>query len=959
MSPPATRTIGWRSGLEPGEQADERSAERSGSATRRTGAPRGDRRSSPGARTTTTSVGDLGDAGDAASRSVTAADLRGELVRAEPARSAPGQDDPGDRHRSPPEPRCGRRRRPAPRRGSGAPGPGTCAGRRPPQDRPPVEVLEDREHVPAARAGRVAEGGRRERRRARPASSARAGEIAPGRRAPRRGRPRAGRSGWLASSARMPVGRAAGRAGRGGEGGGAADARAASRRSIAASSAATARRRPWPAAGRGRRPRTSEPAATSASTARIARGPGAVVAGRRDRASRRRRAASASRRAAGQPASPGDAGLGAHVTAATIAASVAAATSSREPTSDRSADAPWRSSRAARRQAGRRGAGRRERRRAARGSSGDGTRPRGGVGSSTRPPPGVAPGDGRRRAKRVAGASRDRAGEPEDRDVGAVWRGRSPRDRPAPTTPVDVGGPGVDGRRRSGRRAPREQARLPDRAGAGRSATRIRSVATTAGSVARTTPRAQPGAASRPATLSADPPRPAALDRAAVDLDLADPHSAARPARRAGRRRRPRSAAAQRSGDDRPAAPDREDAIDREPRRPPRGPAPGRRRRSDAQPRRGRPAARSIPSPVGARRRRAPATPGASSREQRPDLAPRPRRPASASTRSALVTTASPSAIPSASSSSRCSMVWARGPSSAATTSSAASISPAPTSMLPTSRSWPGTSTKSSSVPSGERQVRVPDVDRHPARRSSGSRSASMPVRARSRVVLPWSMWPAVPTTTVTRRRAPAARRSRARRRPRRRRGSTVRRSKHDRVVHDPGEDRPASRPQRARGPASATRPATATPADGSVSPGSEPPPTVDSSSTTRAPSGPPSAGDRGAPALAARDVAPRSSARPGSRVAARPGPVEREGRGDAGEDRLVRPDRARERVAPEPRDEVGPADDQPRLRPAHELVAAEQSRGRRRPPAAPRASARGRARTPPCRAARRSRGRR
>ena len=36
-----------------------------------------------------------------------------------------------------------------------------------------------------------------------------------------------------------------------------------------------------------------------------------------------------------------------------------------------------------------------------------------------------------------------------------------------------------------------------------------------------------------------------------------------------------------------------------------------------------------------------------------------------------------------------------------------------------------------------------------PRRCSSGRRSASIPVRARRSVVLPWSMWPAVPTTTV------------------------------------------------------------------------------------------------------------------------------------------------------------------------------------------------------------------
>ena len=54
-----------------------------------------------------------------------------------------------------------------------------------------------------------------------------------------------------------------------------------------------------------------------------------------------------------------------------------------------------------------------------------------------------------------------------------------------------------------------------------------------------------------------------------------------------------------------------------------------------------------------------------------------------------------------------------------ATTSIAASISPAPTSMLPTSRSCPGTSTKSSSARAsscaGQTHVRVADVDGHAA----------------------------------------------------------------------------------------------------------------------------------------------------------------------------------------------------------------------------------------------------
>src|SRR6266550_3034940 len=45
-----------------------------------------------------------------------------------------------------------------------------------------------------------------------------------------------------------------------------------------------------------------------------------------------------------------------------------------------------------------------------------------------------------------------------------------------------------------------------------------------------------------------------------------------------------------------------------------------------------------------------------------------------------------------------------------------------------------------------------------PRARSSGRRSASIPVSARRRAVLPWSIWPAVPTTTVGKTSAPAFR---------------------------------------------------------------------------------------------------------------------------------------------------------------------------------------------------------
>ena len=244
-----------------------------------------------------------------------------------------------------------------------------------------------------------------------------------------------------------------------------------------------------------------------------------------------------------------------------------------------------------------------------------------------------------------------------------------------------------------------------------------------------------------------------------------------------------------------------------------------------------------------------------------------------------------------------------------------------------------------------------------PRRRSSGSRSASMPVSARSSVVLPWSMWPAVPTTTVI---------GRQRRRKRRRdragepssRGSTVRRSSTTRSSSiRPTTGRVAARS--AASSRSAERTARATPDDGSVSPGSEPPPTVERSSTPRragADRVPPTAlGPRSQLVRGRRDHPPdrdlgstASPARYSPSVAA-----------TRGERRLVRPHRARQRVAPHPGDEVGATDDQPGLRPADELVAAERDEVRAGgQPLAP-ASARARARSAPCRAARRSPGRR
>ena len=68
------------------------------------------------------------------------------------------------------------------------------------------------------------------------------------------------------------------------------------------------------------------------------------------------------------------------------------------------------------------------------------------------------------------------------------------------------------------------------------------------------------------------------------------------------------------------------------------------------------------------------------------------------------------------------------------------------------------------------------------------------------------------------------------------------------------------------------------------------------------------------------RDLAPDGDVARGDA-----GAVQGERGGDRGEDDLVRPHRPRQRVLPESRDEVGAADDEPGLGPADELVAAER----------------------------------
>src|SRR6185295_9774592 len=94
----------------------------------------------------------------------------------------------------------------------------------------------------------------------------------------------------------------------------------------------------------------------------------------------------------------------------------------------------------------------------------------------------------------------------------------------------------------------------------------------------------------------------------------------------------------------------------------------------------------------------------------------------------------------------KCSRVWGMTDSSAATTRATASIPNAPASMLRTKRSWPGTSMNEATTPSPRSVWAKPRSMVMPRSFSSLRRSGSVPVRARTSALLPWSMWPAVPT---------------------------------------------------------------------------------------------------------------------------------------------------------------------------------------------------------------------
>src|ERR1700722_1807744 len=128
----------------------------------------------------------------------------------------------------------------------------------------------------------------------------------------------------------------------------------------------------------------------------------------------------------------------------------------------------------------------------------------------------------------------------------------------------------------------------------------------------------------------------------------------------------------------------------------------------------------------------------------------RTRSSVSASTASAFVITAIPRRTPNNCRMSKCSRVCGMIDSSAAITSSTRSMPPTPASMLRTNLSCPGTSTNPSRsvspLAAGKSMCANPRSMVMPRRFSSSSRSASIPVRAFTSAVFPWSMCPAVPT---------------------------------------------------------------------------------------------------------------------------------------------------------------------------------------------------------------------
>ena len=237
-----------------------------------------------------------------------------------------------------------------------------------------------------------------------------------------------------------------------------------------------------------------------------------------------------------------------------------------------------------------------------------------------------------------------------------------------------------------------------------------------------------------------------------------------------------------------------------------------------------------------------------------------------------------------------------------------------------------------------------------------------MPVSARRSVVLPWSMWPAVPTTTLGTGARAQPRRPRALPARLQRRGERLVVRGFDRPqvrarppVLDPPDDR--RRPARSRASSRSRRRALDRhrPRRQRLA-GQRPAADRRSDLGDARPQHP--RGDRGRLAHPARPTGVASCRHTGiSRVAT---PARYSASVAATAARITLSGRIARASGslPQLRDEVRAPDDEPGLRPADELVAAERHEVGAVGESLARASARGRARTPPCPAAHPSRGR-
>ena len=540
------------------------------------------------------------------------------------------------------------------------------------------------------------------------------------------------------------------------------------------------------------------------------------------------------------------------------------------------------------------------------------TSPRAGSRSTPRSPGKVAVG----RARSAGSRSPSIAADPPDSGIHLV-RADVERSAPEPSAGARIAA------RRIGRASPRGAWPIPR----------------TRGPTVRTSPR-RSSSAPAPGDVQRGPPPPWPLARPRRGPGSRGPGRPRRPARAAASRRPraepPRSVPV--TTVPRPLTANTRSIASRQ--RPAiRAPA----RRDDASRHRAKRGPDLVDARAGRRRtRRGPARRRGSSRR----AARRPRRRSTSSTRAAstmsiFVTTTSPSAIPSASRSCECSSVCGRGPSSAATTSIAASISPAPTSMLPISRSWPG------HVDEVELDPVVEAPGGHSRRRSScrgpllgqpvGIDAGQGAQQARLAVVdVPGgadddgrqrSLSPA--------RSAASAARIAVGERPRPRSGSTVRRSRTTASSTIRPITAGLARPQRCRAAAGRRRSSEPSPTTAASGPAaSRRRWSISSSATRREPARRRRPPRRSARARALelvdgrRDLAPDRDLAPARR---RRGTA-RSVAASAARITLSGSHRPRQRVAAQLLDEVRAARDDPRLRPADELVAARTSRGRRRP---------------------------